>query len=102
MLGQGGVAEEALAISLYCSLASPNFEEAVVLAVNHSGDSDSTGAMTGNICGALYGVSAIPTRWLERVELRHEIAQIADDLARVREGTLDLESELTFNRYPEW
>jgi ADP-ribosylglycohydrolase len=33
----------------------PIFEEAVVLAVNHSGDSDSTGAIVGNICGALYG-----------------------------------------------
>lgn len=93
VLGQGWVAEEALAIGLYCALAATNFEEAVVLAVNHSGDSDSTGAIAGNICGALYGDAAIPARWLDRLELREEITAIADDLAGLREDTLDLNSD---------
>ncbi len=101
-LGQGWVAEEALSIALYCTLAAPSLEEAIVLAVNHSGDSDSTGAITGNICGALYGMAAIPAHWLRTLELRDEITQIADDLAGLHEDTLDLESELTFNRYPGW
>jgi ADP-ribosylglycohydrolase len=101
-LGQGWVAEEALAIAVYCALAAPNFEEAVVLAVNHSGDSDSTGAIAGNICGALYGAAAIPARWLDQLELRHEISAIADDLAALHENTLDLNSEQIFERYPGW
>ena len=102
VLGQGWVAEEALAIGLYCALAAPNFEEVVVLAVNHSGDSDSTGAIAGNICGALYGAAAIPARRLERLELRDEITAIADDLAGTREDTLDLDSDLLHERYPGW
>ncbi len=102
VLGQGWVAEEALAIALYCALVAPNFEEAIVLAVNHSGDSDSTGTIAGNICGALYGDSAIPGRWLNRLELRDEITAIADDLAGVREDTLDLESDEVLERYPGW
>jgi ADP-ribosylglycohydrolase len=101
-LGQGWVAEEALAIALYCSLAAPNFEEAVVLAVNHSGDSDSTGAIAANICGALYGMAAIPARWLDAVELRDEITALADDLAGLRDDTLDLDSCLIHERYPGW
>jgi ADP-ribosylglycohydrolase len=101
-LGQGWVPEEALAIALYCALVAPYFEEAVVLAVNHSGDSDSPGAITGNICGALYGASAIPARWLEPLELREEISAIADDLAAVRRDALDMESDLTSIRYPGW
>ncbi len=101
-LGQGWVAEEALAIALYCALVAPNFEDAIILAVNHSGDSDSTGAIAGNICGALYGMAAIPARWLDAVELRNEITEMADDLAGVCEGTLDLAGELTWNRYPGW
>lgn len=80
-IGQGWVAEEALAISIYCSLAfQHDFRKAVLLAVNHSGDSDSTGAITGNILGTLLGLEAIPQGWVERLELRDEIMTIAEDL----------------------
>ena len=48
-LGQGWVAEEALAIGLYCTLAAPDFEQALILAVNHSGDSDCWGNQSPNI-----------------------------------------------------
>lgn len=101
-LGGGWVAEEALAIAVYSALAARNFEEAVVLAVNHSGDSDSTGAIAGNICGAIYGDTAIPARWTDVLELREEIAVIAEDLIRVREDTLDCEDAYTLERYPGW
>ena len=84
-LGQGWVAEEALAISIYCALVARTFEEAVVLAVNHDGDSDSTGAITGNLVGAMHGVGAIPERWLAPLELRGVIAEIAGDLHDFRE-----------------
>ena len=101
-LGQGWIAEEALAIALYCSLAAPNLEEAVILAVNHSGDSDSTGSIAGNICGALYGVESIPARWLDALELRDEITAIADDLTALREGKLDDITDSIWTRYPGW
>jgi ADP-ribosylglycohydrolase len=79
--GGGWVAEEALAIAVYCALAAErDFTTGIRLAVNHSGDSDSTGAITGNLLGAMLGVDAIPSRWLERLELRDEIQRIADDL----------------------
>ena len=80
-IGQGWIAEEALAVSVYCALTFPDdFRSAVLLAVNHSGDSDSTGAITGNILGVLLGVDAIPPEWLGRLELRDEIETIAADL----------------------
>lgn len=80
-LGEGWVAEEALAIAVYSALSWPeSFEEGVVLAVNHGGDSDSTGAITGNLLGALLGADAIPPRWLGQLELREEIEAIANDL----------------------
>jgi len=101
-LGGGWTAEEAVAIALLAVLATSDFEEAVVLAVNHGGDSDSTGAIAGNVAGAIYGADAIPARWLEPLELRDEITAIADDLLGVRDGTLDMESDETWNRYPGW
>ena len=80
-IGQGWITEESLAVSIYCSLAhQDDFRKAVLLAVNHSGDSDSTGAITGNILGTLHGVMAIPTEWIEHLELRDEIAALAEDL----------------------
>ena len=99
-LGEGWVAEEALSIAVYCALLFPNFEEAIIAAVNHSGDSDSTGAIAGNICGALYGVELIPNRWLRQLELRSEITEIADDLAACDAGVFDASAESAWERYP--
>jgi ADP-ribosylglycohydrolase len=79
-LGKGWIAEEALAISIYCSLVAKTFKQGVIMAVNHDGDSDSTGAITGNLLGAMLGVKAIPEKWLEPLELRDTIAEIAEDL----------------------
>ena len=80
-IGQGWVAEETLAIAVYCSLKYHNdFEKALIAAVNHSGDSDSTGAITGNIVGAYLGLKGIPQKYLNHLELRNVILEIADDL----------------------
>ena len=80
-LGQGWVAEETLAIAVYCALKySQDFEKAIIASVNHSGDSDSTGAVTGNILGAYLGMKAIPQKFLDNLELKDVILEIADDL----------------------
>ncbi len=79
-LGEGWVAEEALAISLFCALKAKSFEHGVLLAVNHDGDSDSTGAITGNILGALWGQKKIPEHFLLDLELRDVIEQMAWDV----------------------
>ena len=80
-LGAGWIAEEALAIGIYCALVAGNdFNKGVLLAVNHSGDSDSTGSVTGNIIGVLHGSMAIPTPWLKGLELRELIEEVAGDL----------------------
>jgi ADP-ribosylglycohydrolase len=84
-LGGGWVGEEALAIALYCCLRWPeDFAAAVIAAVNHSGDSDSTGAIAGNILGASLGIEQIPNSWLSRVEGADAISALADDLWHVR------------------
>jgi ADP-ribosylglycohydrolase len=79
-LGGGWVAEEALAIAVYCSLVAPDLEHGLLLAVNHGGDSDSTGSLTGNLLGAALGEDAIPSRWLPDLELRAEVERAADAL----------------------
>ncbi len=87
-LGQGWVAEEALAIALFCALRAESLEEGVILAANITGDSDSTGAITGNLMGAMLGAHEIPQRWLAHLELKEVIAEMADDLASVEDWLL--------------
>lgn len=83
-LGGGWVAEETVAIAVYCTLRHfDDFESAVVAAVNHSGDSDSTGAVTGNIMGAIVGYSAIPQHFKRDLEHHDIILAVADDICNL-------------------
>lgn len=80
-LGEGWVAEETLAIALYCALKyRDDFSRAIIASVNHKGDSDSTGAVTGNILGALIGYEAMEEKWKKNLELSDVILEMADDL----------------------
>ncbi len=80
-IGEGWHGDEAIAISLYCALKSPDdFESALKMSVNHNGDSDSTGAITGNILGAYLGADKIPSKWKNSVELSSELQKLALDL----------------------
>ena len=80
MIGRGLVAEEALAISIFCALTAEDFASGVLRSVNHDGDSDATGCITGSILGVLWGKAAITEAWLEVIELREVIEEIAGDL----------------------
>jgi ADP-ribosylglycohydrolase len=105
-IGQGWIAEEALAISIYCALVANNFRQGLILAVNHDGDSDSTGSITGNFLGAIYGVKAIPQEWLEPLELRNTITELAEDLYAFRDWEIgeysnnDELNRLIWQKYP--
>lgn len=80
-IGEGWVAEETLAIAIYCAGKHfDNFEKALIASVNHGGDSDSTGAVTGNILGAAVGYEAIPQYIKNDLELHDVILHVADDL----------------------
>ena len=101
-LGQGWVAEEALAISIYCALVAHNFKHGVILSVNHDGDSDSTGSITGNLLGAMLGMKAIPSEWLEPLELRDVITTVAEDLYTLNDWDIGEYSENTEMNQSVW
>jgi ADP-ribosylglycohydrolase len=97
-LGEGWVAEEALAIAVCCALTARDFADGIRLAANHSGDSDTTAAITGTLLGAQFGESVIPADWLTRLELKDEITQIADDIYKAICGKMSVDAD--WNRYP--
>ena len=100
-LGQGWVGEEALAIGLYAVLATDNLRDALLLSVNHSGDSDSTGIVCGNIGGALHGTRGIPQDWLQQLELREVIEAITNDMLAEFSPGPPTDPSWT-RRYPAW
>lgn len=90
-LGEGWVALEAWAIALYCAVRHiDSVEDAIIAAVNHDGDSDSTGSICGNIMGVIYGYEHIKERNIfcpegreleQTLELSEIILALADDLS---------------------
>lgn len=80
-LGEGWVGDEAIAIAIFSVMRHiGSFEACIVCAVNHDGDSDSTGAIAGNIIGAILGYSAISEHYLESLEIEPILVSTADDL----------------------
>ena len=81
-LGEGWVGEETLGIALYCSLRYENdFSGGIIASVNHKGDSDSTGAVAGNILGAVCGYNEIEQKWKDGLELLDIILKVSDELS---------------------
>jgi ADP-ribosylglycohydrolase len=105
-LGAGWVGEEALAIAACCALGEPTPRAAMLAAVNHSGDSDSTASITGNLVGARYGSDAVPGEWLDAVEGADVVAQVAQDAAtELLSPPWDDDDSVPsdwWHRYPGW
>ncbi|WP_306751517.1 ADP-ribosylglycohydrolase family protein [Paracoccus actinidiae] len=93
-LGGGWVAEEALSIAIYAALAARDFEEGLRIAVTHSGDSDSTGAIAGNLLGLLYSEQVMGHPWRRQIECPDLIGRIAMDLHRARCPDADFARDL--------
>jgi ADP-ribosylglycohydrolase len=80
-IGGGWVGEEALAIGLYAVLSAGSFAEAVAIATNHSGDSDSTASIAGQIWGAMKGLDRMPHDWIISLDVLHPLLRMARGLA---------------------
>ena len=99
--GGGWCAEEALAIGVYAALVGENFSDGIRIAVNHSGDSDSTGSIAGQILGATLGIQAIGMEWLNDLELRDELNMLAHDLYSLSNNKKGAQMPLSFRKkYP--
>ncbi|MBY8884844.1 ADP-ribosylglycohydrolase family protein [Streptomyces sp. PTM05] len=99
-LGEGWTAEEALAIGVYCALVAEDVRHGLLLAVNHSGDSDSTGSICGNLLGVQHGETALPPAWVVELEGRGALLTLADDFAMEMTQSAGLHGDGWLRRYP--
>lgn len=86
-LETSGYVVHTLTTALYDALNADDIEEAIVTTVNRGGDTDTIGAVVGAVAGARFGASDLPDRWLDVLDHRSELEQLADELAAVQEGT---------------
>jgi ADP-ribosyl-[dinitrogen reductase] hydrolase len=77
-----GYVVDSLEAALWCVARTTTFEDAVILAANLADDADTTAAITGQLAGAIYGLSAIPERWLTQLAWRDKIEQAGRALLR--------------------
>lgn len=79
-----GVAAAGLAVLIHHLMGGVDLTDAVQRTVEHlarlDGHAETTGAITGNILGALHGEQAIPAAWARAVEGRETILDLADRL----------------------
>jgi ADP-ribosylglycohydrolase len=105
-MGEGWIAEEALAISIYCALIAKDFNQLMTISVSHDGDSDSTGAIAGNLWGVIHGLDSIDKNLVEQVELSNLIIEVASDLFDFPAWNIGLYSsdeklnDHVWNKYP--
>lgn len=80
-----GYVVDSLEAALWCYARHDNFRGTVLEAVNLGDDADTTGAIAGQLAGATYGAAGIPTEWIERLHLAHEISAMGDSLWRLQQ-----------------
>lgn len=88
-LGGGWTAEEALSIAIHACRCAQSLEHGLIVAVTHSGDSDTTGAIAGNALGLMFPGQARAHRWAAQVECRDLIERLAADLTVAMCGQVD-------------
>ena len=79
----GGYIVDAFAIALWGLMNFDNFKDGMMAVIRLGGDTDTNGAIYGQLAGAYYGYNAIPEEWRKEVYLSDELVEIADDLLKM-------------------
>ncbi len=79
-ISSSGYVLHTLEAALWCVDRTESVADALILAVNLGHDADTVGAVTGQLAGALWGMSGAPTAWLDRLAWRDRIESLAADL----------------------
>jgi ADP-ribosyl-[dinitrogen reductase] hydrolase len=79
-VASGGFVLDTLGAAFWAIANRDSADEAIVAAVGMGDDTDTTGAVTGALAGAHYGRSALPDRWIDVLEPREELVELANIL----------------------
>ncbi len=77
----GGYVVDTLEAALWCLLNSKNYRDCVLKAVNLGSDTDTVAAVVGGLAGIHYGLSGIPSDWLDGLKGKKQLNDCCDSLA---------------------
>ena len=83
-VNNSGWAVSTLQAALWAFETTDSFEDGLIAAVNLGGDSDSIGAVFGQIAGAYYGFNAIPSRWVNAVKDKEKVNELIESLVNLK------------------
>ena len=76
-----GYVLDTLEVAVWAFMTTDNFKDGALKAINLGGDSDTIGAVYGQLAGAYYGLSGIPQEWLEHLHDYGEMVRMAEQLS---------------------
>ena len=77
-----GYVVDTLEAAIWCLMNTEGYEECVLAAVNLGEDTDTVAAVAGGLAGALYGYSAIPKKWKDKLKNIEYIEQMCEEADR--------------------
>ena len=85
-----GYVVNTLEASLWCLLTNDNYSDSVLSAVNLGGDTETIAAITGGLCGIIYGKKNIPNEWLIKLRKRKYIEDISRNFSNSLNNTITM------------
>jgi len=74
-----GYVVHTLEAALWCLLNTDSYKNLALKAVNLGGDTDTVAAVAGGLAGIFYGVENIPVEWLETLQNKNYLENIAEN-----------------------
>lgn len=75
-----GSAVLSLRIAVWASIHAESFADGIIKVGLLAGDTDTYGAIAGGILGAYYGIEGIPKRWIDALQGKSVLIELADQL----------------------
>lgn len=85
-----GYCVDALEAAVWAVAGAADFREAVLRAANLGDDADTTAAIAGQLAGARWGASGIPSAWRSKLTFADRITELATGLFRAGGGEAPL------------
>jgi ADP-ribosyl-[dinitrogen reductase] hydrolase len=79
-----GYVVDTLEVAMWAFMTTDNFKDGALIAVNMGGDSDTIGAVYGQLAGAFYGLEAIPLEWRNLLFQYDDIVRVASRLSQLK------------------
>lgn len=73
-----GYIVDTLESAMWIFMNAQHYKEAITASTNIGGDTDTIGAIVGSMAGIYYGFESIPSNWLDKLQRKEYLMELAD------------------------